>query len=559
MTKPDDSLNGLLQEYMEQRINRRAFFKRAGLIGVSVATAANVLSTFGAISKAAAATGARLAAGGPKKGGTLIQGYDRDFTKMDTVQSGWADPGYYALYEFVQVRGPKGGITTGMAESVTISPDGKTWTIKIKDGLKFQSGAPCTATEVAANFNIFANPKIGQNAIFWPPMTITAQPDNTVVLKLQHPDAPLPLTIATEYSMIENLAYRQKLGTTYGASGADGTGPFKLKTFTPGNQVVVSRWDEYPGTGIPFLSNKGPAYLDEVQWVAITDPASRANEIIAGSVHTLSNPAPQDVARLKANPTLVVQEWPAPANNFFSPNWTLTSLGFNDVRVRQAMSHAIDREALVQAVFFGHAVPTYGPVPPNYIYYESGVEKYNQFNPGLASKLLDQAGWTKGSGGVREKNGKQLSFTYLDWANQAFGALIMQAVAPMLMEVGVKMKVVSELSAEFFPAYPKSEAFGYEWLWSSPIDVLVIFNVIPSPAYNGQLPDLAAAFHQWQTAANEKQMQAAASKAQLIWAEKLPKIPLVTRNSVWVHDQTVHGWQPSQTMLYPFLNDVWVD
>src|SRR5271156_4503063 len=102
--KPDDSLNGLLHEYMEQRIDRRAFFKRAGLIGVSVATAANVLTTFGSISKAAAATGARLAAAGPKKGGTLIQGYDRDFTKMDTVQSGWADPGYYALYEFVQVR-----------------------------------------------------------------------------------------------------------------------------------------------------------------------------------------------------------------------------------------------------------------------------------------------------------------------------------------------------------------------------------------------------------------------------------------------------------------------
>ena len=135
MTKPDDSLNGLLQEYMEQRIDRRAFFKRAGLIGVSVATAANVLSTFGAISKAAAATGTRLGAAGPLKGGTLIQGYDRDFTKMDTVQSGWADPGYYALYEFVQVRNPQGGISNGMAESVTISPDGKTWTIKVRDGL----------------------------------------------------------------------------------------------------------------------------------------------------------------------------------------------------------------------------------------------------------------------------------------------------------------------------------------------------------------------------------------------------------------------------------------
>ena len=57
-----------------------------------------------------------------------------------------------------------------------MTPDGQTWTMKIRDGLKFQSGAPCTAKEVAANFNIFRNPKVGQNAIFWPPMTSPPTP-----------------------------------------------------------------------------------------------------------------------------------------------------------------------------------------------------------------------------------------------------------------------------------------------------------------------------------------------------------------------------------------------
>jgi peptide/nickel transport system substrate-binding protein len=401
--------------------------------------------------------------------------------------------------------------------------------------------------------------KTGQNAIFWPPMTITAGPNNTVVIHLKKPDAALPETLATEYSMIENLATRKKLGQKYGATSADGTGPFKLTEFTPGKTVRVSRWDAYHGSNIPFLQNHGTSYVDEVHWVPIVEPANRANEMESGSVHAVKNPAGQDVSRLKGNGNLVVQEWPAIANSFMSPNWTLTSLGFNDIRVRQAMSHAIDREGIAKAVFFGHAAPTYGPIAPNYKWYNPAVEKFNQFDPSLAKKLLDQAGWVVGSGGVRAKNGKKLSFTHLDWAAQAQGKLIMEAIVPMMRDVGIDMKVKSLESAAFFPAYPKSQSFGYEWLWSSPVDVLVIFNIIPTPAYNGNLPDLKAAFTKWQTASSTAQLKAAAMKTQLIWAQKLPKIPIVTRNDIWVHNKKVHGWSPSQTMLYPFYNDVWVE
>jgi ABC-type transport system substrate-binding protein len=91
------------------------------------------------------------------------------------------------------------------------------------------------------------------------------------------------------------------------------------------------------------------------------------------------------------------------------------------------------------------------------------------------------------------------------------------------------------------------------------MDVLVIFNVIPNAAYNGALPDLTAAFKQWQSSATEAQLKAAALKAQLIWAQKLPKIPIVTRNDIWVNNTKVHGWRPSQTMLYPLYNDVWLE
>jgi peptide/nickel transport system substrate-binding protein len=548
-----DPVEGLLEQYVEQRIDRRQFFKRAGALGLSMSAASVLLAPVASAARRAPAVAAVT------RGGTFIEGYDRDFTKMDAVQSGWADPGYYALYEFTMTRDPAGKIVPAMAESWTISPDGRKWILHIRKGLKFHSGAPCTAKDVVANFNIFRGPKTGQNAIFWPPMTVRVGPNNTVVINLKKPDAALPETLATEYSMIENLATRNKLGAKYGATAADGTGPFKLTEFTPGKQVRVTRWAGYPGSKIPFIQNHGTAYVNEVRWVPIIEASGRANEIESGTVHAVKNPAGQDVGRLKADKNLVVQEWPAIANSFMSPNWGLKTLGFNDIRVRQALSHGIDREGIARSVFFGHAVPTYGPIAPNYKWYNHAVEQYNKFDPGKAAKLLDQAGWVKGSGGIRAKGGVKLAFTHLDWAAQAQGRLIMEAIVPMMKDIGVAMTVKSLESAAFFPAYPKSQSFGYEWLWSSPVDVLVIFNVIPSPAYNGNLPDLLAAFTQWQTAKNPTQLEAAAKKAQLIWAQKLPKIPIVTRNDIWVHSNKVHGWNPTQTMLYPLYNDVWVE
>jgi ABC-type transport system substrate-binding protein len=231
---------------------------------------------------------------------------------------------------------------------------------------------------------------------------------------------------------------------------------------------------------------------------------------------------------------------------------------FQDPLVRQAISYLVDRESIAKNLYgpAGNATCNILPsVPPQ----TNSKNTTCSFDVAKANALLDQAGWVKGSGGIRERNGKKLAFTHLDWAAQAQGKLIMEAIVPMLKDVGIDMTVKSLESAAFFPAYPKAESFGYEWLWSAPVDVLVIFNVIPTTAANGNLPDLKAAFDQWQTAKNNRQLKAAAYKAQLIWAQKLPKIPILTRNDIWVYNKKVHGWRPTQTMLYPLYNDVWVE
>jgi peptide/nickel transport system substrate-binding protein len=547
-------VGNLVEEYLGQKIGRREFVRQALALGLTLSSAAAILAACTSSSNSPASATV-------VKGGTFIEGYDRDFTKMDTVLSGWADPGYNALYEYTMIRDFNGKIVPALFESWTVSADKLTWTCKVRDNTKFQSGAACTNANVVEDFNLFRDPKIGQNQVFWKTVTdVSAGPNNTVVIKLSSPWAAIGETLATEYSMIHNQAARKAAGDTYGATVVDGTGPFKLQEFTPGKQVIVTRFDGYGGSDVPFLQNKGKAYVDAVQWVPIIEPANRANEIEAGTVMAAKNPAGQDVDRLKANSSLVVQEWPSTSNQFIALNCANTRLGFDQLDVRQAISHAIDREGIVKSVFFGHAAATYGPLNPNFKWYEKGVEKFNQYDPQKAMSLLDGQGWKVGSDGVRVKNGQRMSFTYYNWAQQSDGAPIMEAVSASLAKVGVDMKVVSLESAEFFPHWNDSaESFGYEWLWSSPIDVLVIFATIPSTAYNGNMADLADAFHKWQTAGSDAELEAAARSAQLIWAEKLPKIPVVTPNVIWVSNKKVHGWKPNQAMLYPLYNDVWFE
>jgi peptide/nickel transport system substrate-binding protein len=557
MTGDPVEVEQLLSEYESGGLSRRDFFIRAGALGISLSVAGRLLSA----ASARAATDAALFAG-IKRGGTLIEGYDRDVSKLDTVQSTFGDPALVAVYEPVILRAADGSFVPDLASSFKSSRGGRTWTFKLRKGLKFQSGAPLTAQVVVDNFNAFRG-KTGQVGVFWKPTTtIKAIDDHTVVVNASAPFADFPEVCSTVYASIENVALRKKLGTNYGARRADGTGPFTLTSYQPGIGTTVKRWAGYRGSGASFIRNKGPAYLDGIKWVPILDVGQRANEISTGSVNVVRNPAPQDLARLQNDKNLVVASIPNPFRNYFiTLNHQQTSLGFDDVRVRQAISHAIDRETLAKSIYFGHAVPTYGPAAPTYKYYEPGVEKFNQFNPTLSKSLLDQAGWTVGSGGTRAKGGQKLSFTLLGNSGvQTELKPVEQAIVSMLAAVGIQMNLnIPSSAADFFGVFDKADAFDFNWGWTEPIDIVILLDLtFPNPQYNGVDAALTAAIKQWQSAGSVKTLKAAASKYQLLSAQTLPQIPILTKHDVWVYSKKVRGYTPNKANFYPLYNDVWL-
>ena len=125
--------------------------------------------------------------------------------------------------------------------------------------------------------------------------------------------------------------------------------------------MSVKRWDAYPGSGTPFFKNKGKAYLDGINWKYIQEAASRALAIENGELDALHGPAPQDIDRLKKNGNLTVTQLGEESVWFMGLNFT--RLEFGDVRVRQAVSHALDRKTIVDKLVFGYGRPRIGPLP----------------------------------------------------------------------------------------------------------------------------------------------------------------------------------------------------
>jgi peptide/nickel transport system substrate-binding protein len=383
------------------------------------------------------------------------------------------------------------------------------------------------------------------------------------VLGMKHPYYEVVNVVKTGFWAIANIETRNELAEQYGQSGVDGTGPFLFGEWVPGSHVSVTRWEDYPGSIVPYFSNKGKAYLDGIRWDAILEAAQRAVRIENAEIDTLRNPATQDVARLETNPDLSVSTFSEPSGYILNTNFERTDLDFHEQSMRQAISHAIDREAIVTALLAGLGSPLYGPITPADVFYDPGVEEFNQFDLELAKSMVSELGWTPGDDGILTKNGVRHAFT-LTVRTESFIRDLASVLQASLAELGMEVTIEAlDVGAYFDKLTTGADSSLFYYLWPVPIDVVSLFvssATIPAPNWSrAKLPDVDAALDAWKQAANAEELAEAGNQFQLAIAEQLPTIPLVVQNSTWVSRPNVHGWLPHQYDIYPHYNDVWLD
>lgn len=415
----------------------------------------------GATSATVAPAGATAGAGTPRKGGTLVVAMDSDPEILDPhiTTNLMAQYAITLMCDTLLTRDYDGSLKPGLAEKWEVSPDGKTYTLTLKKGVKFHSGKDLTAADVKYTFERWKGLPNAPNGYTIAPIDTVDAPDaQTVRFNLKSVYNIFLDQLAGNWSVILNKDVVEKAGKDYGVTAVDGTGPFKFISWTRGQKLVMARNDGYTW-GATIFQNPGPAYLDGVEFRPIPEDNTRVAEFQAGNIQILTQVPGAEAERLGKAQGVSVVQYAQLATTYMGINTKKPP--FDDAKVRQAINHAINKDEVIKGALYGLGTPAATMMHPNAPYYAKGIEQSAYgFDAKKAASLLDEAGWKPGSGGVREKNGQQLvmplwSFNTTLWTTEA------QIIQQQLGNVGIKVDIKTFEGAAMFAALRAGDHVAY--------------------------------------------------------------------------------------------------
>ena len=391
----------------------------------------------------AASTTAATSTSAGQAGGTLKLGLGKDFTILDTHVTSAVSDGIFmmAVYDRLIERQPNGKLYPGLATSWTVSDDGLTWTFKLRQGVKFHDGTPFNADAVVFNFNRMVDPATkSEYAIFelGPYDSSSAVDDYTVELKMKRKYSALIAGLTTYGMGMVSPTAAKNLGEDF-AQKPVGTGPFMFKEWVQKDHLTIVQNPDYNWAS-GRENHQGTSYLDSVTFQFIPETSTRAASLQQGQIDAAGRMAASDWVKVKGDSNFTTSniflEGYPPAGLFMN----VTKAPTDDVNVRQAIMHAINRDEIIQVVFEGTTIPANGIISPFSWAYDPDSASMYPFDVDKANSMLDAAGWVK-NGDYRSKGGQELSLIYLTFTTLTNLAQVVQA---QLKKIGVKTDIVAE-------------------------------------------------------------------------------------------------------------------
>ncbi|MBV9132482.1 MAG: peptide ABC transporter substrate-binding protein [Chloroflexi bacterium] len=372
------------------------------------------------------------AAGQPKRGGVLKVGLQADPTSLDPQKTSLTALFHVTehIYSLLVRLKPDLTVEPDLAEKWDISPDGKTYTFALRQGVKFHSGKPLTSADVKYTFDRLVDPATASPnaAVLSSVDTITTPDDNTVVITLNKADASFLTNLTGPSTVIINKAAVDANGDL--TKTADGTGPFKFKEYVPNTRVVLERNPDYWETGKP--------YLDGIEMTIASDDTARTAAVRTGTVDFIEYAPLKDIPSLKSDSSLALAGDQNTNIRFIGLN--VTRKPFTDLRVRQAIAAVVDRDAVLGPAVFGFGTPTLEIFPPGY--WAGLGTKPSPPDVAKAKQLLSDAGYPDG-----------FSTTILSWSQYSFLSNAAVVVQDQLKQIGITADVNLEENAAYIKDY----------------------------------------------------------------------------------------------------------
>ena len=321
----------LQRRYASGRISRRRFLEGAAAIGAL----------------GAAMTVGMPAARAAKRGGTLRMGKAHGQT-TDTLDPGTAENGFtaallFGTHGYLTEVGTDGSLQPSLAESWEASDDASVWTFTLRKGVTYHSGKSLDSDDVVAAINHHRGEKSTSAAgpIVKPIQDISTDGKHKVVFKLDGGNADFPFVLSDYHLSIVPA----KDGKADWRSG-DGCGSYKLKNFDPGVSAMFERHPNH------WADDR--AFFDSIEMLSLVDLNARTTALVSGEVDAIDRLDLKTVHLLKRRPGIDINS--VAGNQHFTFAMSTNKAPFDDLNVRLALKHAVDREELVKKILFGYGV-----------------------------------------------------------------------------------------------------------------------------------------------------------------------------------------------------------
>lgn len=478
----------------------------------------------------------------PVRGGTLTVGMFQGMQTLDPIKSNDLSERdiLYLIYNTLVRLEPDFSVKPELAESWKYENDGMRLVLKLRPGIKFSDGTPLDAEAVKWNFDTRLDPETKspqRPALSAAVQSVSVLDPLTVAIDMKVADPGLLGLLGQREGYMVSPTASKAAGPDFGNKPV-GSGPFILKEWVRGNQLVVERNPNYWEQGKP--------YLDRIVLQNIAGSVVGLQRLRTGELDLIPTLTATDIIPLRGAKDIKLDK--APANRWYSLQWQVDTPPFNNPLLRQAIAHAIDRKKLVDIVMAGQAPISDSPTPEG-LWWQSPEVKSYEYDPAKAKELLKQAGYP---------NGVTIP---LASPQRTPDTQIAEVVQDQLKAVGITANLEPVSQAESYPRVARRQINFTPMNWTQRPDPDGLFRILfytgaaqNTTGYSNkevdELLDKARALTDMQA---RKPLY---TKAQQIMIKDLPYVPLFFAIQYLARKETVQGftWIPDQIPRY---REVW--